>query len=132
MTIKILIDDPNNPDEEILIELPSRYEVCWLCDGKGSHTNPLIDGNGLTESDLQDWDYEMWDDYRSGKYDVDCWACNGLRVQEVVNSSYVNMSDPGTALAYEKWEANFSSAANDLQLKMRICGGSPEPYYGAY
>jgi hypothetical protein len=55
------------------------YAVCPRCGGKGQHSNPAIDGNGLTREDFdQDPDFER--DYLSGVYGVTCRTCKGHRV----------------------------------------------------
>lgn len=56
------------------------YEVCERCQGHGKHTNPSIDGNGLTSSELVDLGEEFLEDYLRGIYDVRCEKCNGQRV----------------------------------------------------
>lgn len=58
------------------------YQVCSLCEGHGSHVNPNIDYNGLTEDDIHD--YEFMEDYHSGRYDVTCSQCNGMRVEPLI------------------------------------------------
>jgi hypothetical protein len=55
------------------------YEVCPLCNGKGSHVNPSIDASGLTSEDFYN-DPEFFEDYRSGVYNIPCNLCSGLRV----------------------------------------------------
>jgi RecJ-like exonuclease len=45
-------------------EIPAVYEVCDVCEGKGTHVNPSIDSHGLSAED----------------YDVSCVSCNGKRV----------------------------------------------------
>ena len=58
------------------------YQVCSLCEGHGTHVNPSIDCNGLTEDDMHD--YEFMEDYRAGVYDVKCEQCNGRNVEPVI------------------------------------------------
>lgn len=64
------------------LENPREYEfeVCDRCRGHGSHTNPAIDGNGITRSEMGELGPEFLEDYLSGVYDVRCERCNGLRV----------------------------------------------------
>ncbi|MGH8327206.1 MAG: hypothetical protein ACRET2_10630, partial [Steroidobacteraceae bacterium] len=45
----------------------------------GSHTNPAVEGNGLTAEDFAE-DPDFHDDYMSGVYDVECHECGGARV----------------------------------------------------
>lgn len=70
-------------DEEI--ELPTRWEVCDVCDGRGTHVNPAIDCNGLTAEDFAE-DPDFADEYRSGMYDVPCNRCGGRTTVLVVDA----------------------------------------------
>ena len=56
--------------------LPHRWEVCDLCEGKGTHVNPSIDSNGLTAEDFDD-DPDFREEYMSGRYDQQCNQCAG-------------------------------------------------------
>jgi hypothetical protein len=71
-------------DDEVTVELPAHYEVCSRCGGEGRHTNPAIDGNGLSESDF-DADPDFKEAYFAGAYDVPCEVCGGQRVEAVVD-----------------------------------------------
>lgn len=64
-------------DEEIII--PSKFEVCSECLGKGQTVNPAIDGNGLSSEDFDEGP-DFREDYFSGAYDVVCRECKGKRV----------------------------------------------------
>lgn len=57
------------------IELPMKWEVCPVCNGKGKHVNPAIDAGGLSE-EMQD-DPDFIDGYMAGTYDVTCNRCTG-------------------------------------------------------
>lgn len=76
--IVITVDD----DE---VELPTKFEVCGRCEGRGTHTNPSIDGNGLTAEDFAEAGDDFREDYMSGVYDVQCYECKGARVVAVVD-----------------------------------------------
>ena len=66
-------------------KLPWEYEVCDRCDGHGTHWNPAF-CDGITEEErYENWDDESWDDLMTGKYDVPCEECHGLRVVKVVS-----------------------------------------------
>ena len=66
------------------VHLPGKFEVCDRCEGRGKHVNPAIDEHGLSRDDFdQDPDFE--EAYFSGRYDVRCYDCNGLRVMPVVD-----------------------------------------------
>jgi len=64
-------------------EIPAEYQVCDVCDGKGTHVNPGIDSHGLSREDF-DADPDFAEDYFSGAYDVTCNNCNGRNVEPVV------------------------------------------------
>ena len=76
--------------------LPTRWEVCDRCHGEGKHTNPSIDGNGITSSEWQEMCYEDEDfaeNYFNGVYDVVCEKCSGKRVMKVVNLAEMSEAD---------------------------------------
>jgi hypothetical protein len=56
----------------------SRYVVCTLCGGTGTHVNPAIDCGGLSAEDFADEDFR--ESYMRGDYDVPCVRCKGQRV----------------------------------------------------
>ncbi len=70
------------------------WEVCGSCDGKGSYVNPSIDAHGITESEMEEWDYDEEERYFSGGYDVTCEECKGRRVSPKVT----NDNSPGYRL----------------------------------
>jgi len=71
MTIEIELD--------AIESYPAEYSVCPDCNGKGKYVNPAIDSHGLTAEDFAaDPDFE--DGYHSGRYDIRCRSCNGMRV----------------------------------------------------
>ncbi len=68
-------------DEEI--ETAIEFELCDLCNGKGSHVNPSIDSHGLSREDF-DGDPDFHESYFSGAYDIACNLCQGARVVPVL------------------------------------------------
>ena len=61
-------------DDGSEIELPMIWEVCSVCDGKGTHVNPAIDAGGLNTCDM---DMDELADYFGGIYDQPCNSCRG-------------------------------------------------------
>ena len=61
------------------IEVTTRYVVCDCCEGSGKVVNPSIDAGGLMRDDFDD-DPDFEEGYFSGRYDVKCPSCDGLRV----------------------------------------------------
>jgi len=78
-----MVDDDGTSVKEV--ELPTRREVCGRCNGDGHHTNPSIDGNGITSDEWAEWDDDEKDGYLSGRYDVPCEECHGRNVVDVVD-----------------------------------------------
>ena len=75
LTFTVETDD--GEDTEYVI--PSKYEVCPCCDGKGSHVNRSVDGHGISSEEFaEDPDFE--EAYFRGDYDVGCEECGGKRV----------------------------------------------------
>jgi hypothetical protein len=68
-------------------EIPGKFEVCPRCEGKGSHVNPNIDGNGITSDEMAELGPQFLEDYLSGVYDVRCQECDGKRVVLVPDKS---------------------------------------------
>lgn len=71
-------DCPGHFTEEVAI----RFEVCPLCNGKGSHVNPSIDAHGLSAEDFAE-DPDFAREYFRGTYDQPCNECGGRRVVPV-------------------------------------------------
>ena len=71
--------------EETEVTLPTKFEVCPRCEGKGTHVNPSIDGNGITSDQWAEWTDDERDDYFNGVYDVTCYTCRGANVVPVVD-----------------------------------------------
>ncbi len=70
--------------------LPSKNEICSRCEGYGSHTNPNIDGNGITEDEWSEWSYDEKETYRNGGYDVVCEECHGAKIVQVPDEDACN------------------------------------------
>jgi hypothetical protein len=69
------------PDgSEQTVEFPAKRIVCYTCDGTGTTVNPSIDGNGITQSEMEELGEDFREDYLSGVYDVQCRTCKGERV----------------------------------------------------
>ena len=92
MTLSWVHEDEDG--NETTTVFPAVYEVCPLCNGRGSHVNPSIDCGGISDGD------EFWDDdaddaddadedgesrYFRGDYDVKCNECEGKRVVPTID-----------------------------------------------
>lgn len=76
--LTVTVEDPETGDE-IEVAIPARFEVCDRCEGRGTHVNPAVDGNGLSQEDF-DGDPDLRENYFGGMYDVSCEDCGGKRV----------------------------------------------------
>lgn len=83
-------------EDEILIEIPLKFEICETCGGKGSHVNPSIDCNGLTSDDFYE-DPDFAENYMHGNYDVPCYNCGGMRVVPTIDE---DRADESSVKAY--------------------------------
>lgn len=101
--VEMLLDDELRPsDFDGVLEVEFKYDVCPLCQGQGTHTDPSIDCCGLTSEDF-DEDPDFRENYASGVYDVTCNRCGGKRVvpvvklpedvQKVVDSWHADLAD---------------------------------------
>jgi hypothetical protein len=69
----------NEEGEKYEHSIKCEYQICEVCQGKGSHVNPSIDCGGLSREDL-DEDPDFAEMYFDGGFDVPCYGCQGKRV----------------------------------------------------
>ncbi len=74
------------PKSEWTLNLPGKNEMCSSCKGTGTMVNPNIDGNGLSPDD-PDLDEDFWHSYRTGVFDIDCNACDGEKIIQVIDEA---------------------------------------------
>lgn len=87
------------------VELPAVWDICQRCKGEGQHSNPSIDGNGITSEEWfgPDWDDESREAYMNGEYDVACEAgCTGGKVLVPDEDACKNEPLKSLLEAYEK------------------------------
>lgn len=90
----------NDDGDEVEVEVPAKFEVCPKCEGSGSHVNKAVDGHGISREEFdQDPDFE--EAYFSGRYDVTCTECDGLRVAEVIDH---DLCTPEQKTQLAEWE----------------------------
>ena len=64
------------------LELPTRWEICGVCQGNNVSTaNVECDGGGFTSSEWAEQDEDFRDDYLAGRYDRPCPHCEGGKVR---------------------------------------------------
>jgi hypothetical protein len=110
-------------DHEETVELPAKYEVCGRCRGKGTHSNPSIDGNGISAEEFYgpDWDDESREMYLTGGYDVTCHECDGKRVVLVLDEE---RCDPELLKAYLQHQREMARMdAEDRAIRYMESGG---------
>jgi len=61
--IPTLLGDMIDAEDEH--ELPAVWEICDRCRGNGQHSNPSIDGNGIT---MDEWNGPDWSDDEKEMY----------------------------------------------------------------
>lgn len=77
MIVTFYLQDEDGGD--VRYEQPFEWKICPICDGKGTHVDPNIDRNGITQEEM-DNDPQFFEDYRNGVYDIPCNECKGKRV----------------------------------------------------
>lgn len=107
--------------EEVEFALPAVEIECERCRGSGTHVNPSIDGNGITQDEWAEWDHEEREGYFRGDYDVTCYACEGRKVtRDVVDSCY--LSEPQKVLLellVKKWNDD-ADYARECEMERRM------------
>ena len=103
-TPTITIRDANGDD----VQLPAKFSVCGRCDGRGTHVNPGVDGNGLSREDF-DADPDFEEDYFSGVYDVRCEACQGERVVAALDEARCTPAQIAQHATYWQDEADYAA-----------------------
>jgi len=105
ITIKINgTDEVTGDDFEEEHELPAKNEVCYRCEGYGTHLNPNIGEHAYTREEFDEaFDDEGKEEYfkRGGIYDVACEECHGNKVILVVDEDKLNAEQKRV---FELWE----------------------------
>ncbi len=98
------------------VQIPTKFEVCSRCRGKGTHVNPAVDGNGIGQEEF-DEDPDFQEAYFSGVYDVTCQKCEGERVEKVPDF------DRMTPEMKEAWKEDESSRREFAHWQRSIDNG---------
>ena len=72
--------------------LPTKWAVCQVCDGKGSHANPAIDAGGISAEQFHD-DPGFAESYTRGDYNQVCNSCQGRTTVQVVDWDRLNADE---------------------------------------
>lgn len=98
---------------EIKIALPAKYEICERCRGEGHHSNPAIDGNGITASEFAEWDPDEIEGYFRGDYDIRCEErCDGGKALVVDESRLTRFQK----ILFEAHEKEQAAIAEDRRM----------------
>ena len=96
--------------DEIEHAMPARFEVCPTCQGRGTHVNRAIDGNGITASEMEELGDDFREDYMRGVYDVTCEECRGRNVVAVADPE---RASPEVKAAWEQHMIDEDIAARE-------------------
>lgn len=91
--------------------LPTRWAVCPVCEGKGTHVNPSIDCGGLTREDFEE-DPDFAESYARGDYDQTCNRCNGRTTVQAVDLERLTTAQ---RIAYER---QLNEEANNFEAHL--------------
>ena len=109
-------------EEEVTLRLPTKFEVCDLCNGKGTTVNPSIDAGGLSQEDFEE-DPDFEEEYFSGRYDITCPQCRGKRVVPVVSVESMSKDQKAVYDEYIKEKQEEAEEAyNDRRTYMAEMG----------
>lgn len=114
--------DPSG--SEVTVSLPAKFEVCTRCRGEGTHTDPSIDGNGITASEMDELGDDFREDYMSGVYDITCTECKGARVIAVPDRARWTSAQKRAYREAQKREQEWArDDASEARLRQMEGGG---------
>jgi hypothetical protein len=96
--VPTIYDGEDVDGDPVYRDLPYRWEVCPVCEGRGSYVNPAIDCGGISRDDF-DADPDFEESYRGGAYDMTCVHCQGRTTVPAI------ALDRLTQAQAEAWEA---------------------------
>jgi len=73
-------DENESINQDGVIYVKCKYEVCYQCNGHGVHVRKDIDDSRLMDTMIEDGDYDGIESYYRGAYNKQCDECHGLRV----------------------------------------------------
>ena len=100
------------------LRLPLKKEVCPVCEGHGTHVNPAIDSHGISSEEFWD-DPDFEEGYFSGRYDVRCNRCQGLRVVDTID---FENCPPGTEDLWNEYQNDVYEHRAEMAAEMRMMG----------
>ncbi len=101
------------------VKLPVHRIVCPRCDGDGNHTNPAIDGNGITASEMEELGEDFAEGYVRGDYNVCCEVCHGKNVVDEVDLEKLQDNSPELYKAWTQWTHDAYDHESERRAEMR-------------
>lgn len=124
MKAKFCFTMVSDQSDEIHYALAAKMEVCSRCEGVGHHTNPSIDGNGITSSEWAEWDEDDRETYMRGGYDITCTVCRGANVVAAPDFAKWSFGEKRAYLRHQRDEANWAREdASEAHLRRMEMGG---------
>lgn len=121
-TIELTYEDEDG--EEITIEVPSKMEVCYDCEGHGMVLNESMRNYAYTSEDEEMHDPEFREEYfkRGGIYDVVCPTCKGKNVLAVPDEETINKNEKlkSEYEKYEEWKEDRDRADAEYEAECRM------------
>ena len=122
LSVQVAIDEiEHGADEDRIVQLPAKYEICSKCRGTGGHS---LRFGAITQSDREEWDDDSFEAYMRGDYDEKCEDCEGSGKVLVVDRERVRTDEQKAALA--QYDENARLDAEDAAMhaaEMRYCYG---------
>src|SRR5512135_2381951 len=117
----------NEDGDEVSHVFPSTNEVCYRCEGYGTHLTPSIGNHAYSMEEFHEsFDEEEAQEYfrRGGRYDVQCEECHGNKVLQVVDESKLSEEQKKLFAEYEEHEEEMARMdAEDRQTRYYESGG---------
>ncbi len=107
----------NDEGDEYTVNAPTKWEICYECQGEGKNSNHMGDWTG---SEWAEEDFDFQCDYMSGAYDKTCQCCKGSGKLLVVDEESFLQDNPD---AYREWmehENNVAEWAAESEAERRM------------
>jgi len=103
--------------------LPGKNEVCFKCEGFGTHLNPSIGEYAYTPEEFDDsFDDEEKVEYfrHGGRYDVSCEECHGNKVVLVPDESMLTPTQKEVLKLWNQKEASDYEYKRECEAERRM------------
>ncbi len=112
-------DDDGN---EVVTNVPARWEVCSECDGNGSHLCDSLRGQAFTPEEMYE-DEDFAEGYFGGRYDVKCNVCMGRTTTLEINYDAQMTDEQKAAIKYEE-ERNQANYEDECTMRAERAMGA--------